>query len=79
MDPNETLKMLRELVAQYITAKHITDWDTDDDTRVAQQMARADDIVERVEALDGWLSQGGFLPSGWKWPPDGEATTMPPR
>jgi hypothetical protein len=24
-------------------------------------------LVELVEALDGWLSKGGFVPQDWNW------------
>jgi hypothetical protein len=24
--------------------------------------------LELFDALDGWLSRGGFLPSAWDWP-----------
>jgi hypothetical protein len=29
-------------------------------------MGEADRLVELVEALDNWISQGGFLPKAWK-------------
>ena len=28
-------------------------------------LARAEELVDLVEALDGWLTKGGFLPKDW--------------
>lgn len=25
-----------------------------------------EDVIEKFEALDGWLSKGGFLPKAWR-------------
>lgn len=68
MDPNETLKELRkalkgldEALATRDAVESLVDpykdYD-DDDVRNA---------VERFQALDEWLSQGGFLPRDWCW------------
>lgn len=57
MDPDATLKEIRELVAGML--EH---WD--DETYPA-----ADDVfrlAELVEVLDLWLSGGGCLPGAWK-------------
>lgn len=51
MDPDATLRELRELAAR-------SAFDADDAIRFAQL----------VEALDGWLSRGGFLPKAWAVP-----------
>lgn len=50
MDPNETLREIRELLA--IGASRISQ---DDLFRLA----------ELVGSLDQWISSGGFLPSAW--------------
>lgn len=52
MDPNETLREIRELIALHI------------------ESARGDyaRLLELCEALDGWLSHGGFLPREWAAP-----------
>lgn len=86
MDPNETLRVLRELLREDPT--NDTDVEvldaivesvrtnTDDPTGVAQDVEnlaedlrktweRLDQIVERFEALDQWLCNGGFLPQVW--------------
>jgi hypothetical protein len=54
MDPNETLRMLRLTIKQMRA----------DDNELIRK-AHADEIAEYVEALDEWLSRGGFLPSAW--------------
>ncbi len=51
MDPNETLRLLRD---------DIKSWNVDRDS------ADADLMAERFIALDEWLSEGGFLPTEWK-------------
>ena len=54
MDINETLRIIRENVAVYRAT---------DDAETANDAAER--VVEHVEALDGWLSKGGFLPTAW--------------
>lgn len=54
MDPNETLRMLR------LTIKQLR---VDEDSDVWE--AHANEICEYVEALDDWLTNGGFLPADW--------------
>lgn len=49
MDPNATLAILRVLVSSAL------DSDSDD----------ARELAEHADALDAWLSRGGFLPSDW--------------
>lgn len=53
MDPNATLAALRELV------EVTNDGDPGGSARVAR-------FAELVEALDGWLTNGGFLPEEWQ-------------
>ncbi len=53
MDPNETLRALRELVEQV---------HNDDEGDVNDQL---EDFAGYFEALDGWISKGGFLPREW--------------
>ena len=47
MDPDETLRRLRELVR----ANNYDDYEN---------------ILEHFDALDEWLSKGGFLPRAWR-------------
>lgn len=53
MDPNAALAALREQAAA-LTA--------DGDYADAQDVEA---FVEQFQALDEWLSKGGFLPSAW--------------
>lgn len=55
MDPDETLRQLR------LTIKQMR---VDESTEVRK--AHADEIAEHFEALDGWLTTGGFLPKAWQ-------------
>lgn len=52
MDPDKLLEELRELV------QSVKDYDTCNDSQV-------DELVEKVEAMDTWLSNGGFFPRKW--------------
>jgi len=54
MDPNATLAELRKYAAAGIPA----------DTRRVQLQA-LDRMCELVQALDEWLTKGGFLPTDW--------------
>lgn len=51
MDPNETLRIVREQLAEF----HADSSDYDEVV-----------LVDAVEALDQWLVSGGFLPDAWK-------------
>lgn len=52
MDPNETLKRLREFVnATQDFAEICTDVEIE--------------IGEYIKSLDDWISNGGFLPDDW--------------
>lgn len=53
MDPNANLAELRALVKANADAEHVSDHDT----------AR---MIELVDAIDGWMSKGGFLPAAWE-------------
>lgn len=50
MDPNATLKEIRELLAANNKGEEID----------------VDRLCELIEALDRWLVGGGFLPRVWK-------------
>ena len=54
MDPDETLAQLRAAV----TASRGAD----------DAGEHLDRIVELVDALDTWLTRGGFLPAAWRHP-----------
>lgn len=54
MDPNETLKRLREIVSEF---REDSDGEMDLDAM--------SDMVDHFEALDEWIAKGGFLPKAW--------------
>ena len=58
MDPNAALANLRDATG---LASALADGDPVDYT--AEQILA--DLAEAAEALDEWLSKGGFLPSAW--------------
>ena len=58
MDPNETLRRLRALAATILG-----DHENPDGNGVDQDDAAA--LAEHVNALDEWITRGGFLPEPW--------------
>ncbi len=50
LDPNTTLQELRERITEL---------------SLANPTALAEEVIERFEALDQWLRNGGFLPDAW--------------
>lgn len=54
MDPDATLKHIREVVQEVRSSDKWTE-----STRLETELAVA------VAALDKWLSNGGFLPKAW--------------
>ena len=60
MDPNIALDKLREMCRRAL----------DEDSPEDIESDLAEDICEAFEALDQWLSNGGFLPSEWRQPAD---------
>jgi hypothetical protein len=54
MDPNETLRRMRELHTQWNEESAIDSVD----------LAAA--MFDYFDALDTWLSRGGFLPDAWR-------------
>lgn len=55
MDPNTTLKQLRQLAHELES----------DIERGALDEGDVQHFVDLFDALDRWLTGGGFLPSGW--------------
>ena len=55
MDPNEALAIIRAAAERY----------RDDLSTEVEDLAPA---LEAFEALDEWLSKGGFLPGAWAIP-----------
>jgi hypothetical protein len=59
MDPNEALRSIRRCIAEL------------DKVSDADEMGSlCGELIEHVEALDQWLSQGGFPPDEWRDGPD---------
>ena len=56
MDPDEALKKAREALVLY--NRRYNDKGTG--------LSEANDLADAFEALDGWLSKGGFLPDDWR-------------
>ena len=52
MDPNETLKQIREVI------RDLRDGEM-------PSMHAADTLADLFEGLDDWLTKGGFLPDAW--------------
>lgn len=57
MDPNTTLKEIREL-CQLILG--------DTEASESEQNDWGYSLADRVESLDNWIIGGGFLPEDWK-------------
>ena len=56
MDPNETLRMLRLAIRQARQS---------DEDRMVTLRESLESVCEFAEALDDWLTRGGFLPDVW--------------
>lgn len=59
MDPNANLEELRRLAESMLEA-----YEDEDSNGIDQDDAAR--LAELVQALDGWITGGGFLPSAWK-------------
>lgn len=57
MDPNETLRRIREVFKNFDDTK-VVDYD-----EISELFCEAETLFE---SLDEWLSKGGFLPEAWK-------------
>lgn len=67
MDPNTTLRELREALRDLGKAPSPHDWRHDDPAAVTsgQLLTAAHEVAEHGQALVDWLDRGGFLPNDW--------------
>jgi hypothetical protein len=69
MDPDEALKKAREALARIRAASAESDSEEPSDSQAWVQawndLRALLDLADAFEALDGWLSKGGFLPENW--------------
>lgn len=66
MDPNTILINVRDAVTQYRRARQAGLPEmTDPDDLIEFFNATCDRLAASIDALDGWLSAGGFLPDVW--------------
>ena len=69
MDPNANLREQREIIR---AIQAIEDTCSDDGTFTSAQYAElaglGGRLAELVDALDGWIRAGGFLPGDWQSP-----------
>jgi hypothetical protein len=57
MDPDAALATARSALAAIRAGE---------DSHGEHMTDAKDDLVDAFEALDGWISRGGFLPAAWK-------------
>lgn len=61
MDPTANLKEQRELAARLLDGIGCHDY-----SNLGDYEADVDRLCELVQALDGWIRRGGFLPEQWR-------------
>ncbi len=59
MDPNENLKEQLELVKEILAEGGC------DEPDMQEMEHKSIRLAELIEALDGWIRKGGFLPKAW--------------
>jgi hypothetical protein len=64
MDPNTTLHELREMVGRALAAKAHLERIGDSKPSIPERSLH--ELAEKFEALDGWMSKGGFAPDAWR-------------
>jgi hypothetical protein len=64
MDPDEALKNARTALKNYRELESFEQKTNNERDRDLEIMC-ADDMFDAFEALDGWLSKGGFPPKAW--------------
>lgn len=67
MDPDQCLNEIRDLY----------EWITTMPTDSPSMADQADELAEKVNALDNWLSHGGALPKEWQTKTPTRRSTVP--
>lgn len=62
MDPNEALRVMRMFTRQILDRADSLETAND----YERQALDGESLAEHVQALDEWLSNGGFLPTDWQ-------------
>ena len=67
MDPTANLDAQRRIIAEIL---RLADKPTDGGRELARVLGKmsehATELAEHAQALDEWMSKGGFLPAQWK-------------
>lgn len=67
MDPNAALAKVREALTTIQPVMDNEHWDDDIRYSLGDDLKEAvESLVEHVQALDEWLSRGGFQPEAWQ-------------
>lgn len=64
MDPNEALRMARLAFKRIVNEEKFPD--EMNRTELSRFLEDVQSLADHFEALDQWLSKGGFLPDAWK-------------
>lgn len=62
MDPNETLRIIRDLCQYIVDEAYDEDGEWIGENPIA---SFAVDLADDITALDNWIVNGGFLPTEW--------------
>ena len=58
MDPDAVLMLIRQRIEQWL--------EVDDANDFSEQSVMVGELVDALQALDRWLTTGGFLPKDWQ-------------
>ena len=66
MDPNETLKRIRVLIAAIVARADAEEGSISRAEYQRLQSLDGEELAGAMQNLDRWISNGGFLPSDWR-------------